>query len=193
MVPQLGATAVTLRTFVDTYGYMAIMVGTFFEGETILVLGGFTAHRGYLTLPWVIASAFVGSLCGDQLFFHLGRRYGHVLLARRPSWRNRVEKTTALLERFGRPFMIGFRFLYGLRTVSPFAIGLSRIPAREFFLYNAAGALLWAMAVGSGGYLVGNALEVFLADMRRYERAALAAITVIGLLAWAIHVLRRKG
>jgi membrane protein DedA with SNARE-associated domain len=89
--------------------------------------------------------------------------------------------------------MIGFRFLYGLRTVSPFAIGLSRIPAREFFLYNAAGALLWAMAVGSGGYLVGNALEVFLADMRRYERAALAAITVIGLLAWAIHVLRRKG
>jgi len=151
MVPKLGGRDVTLQSFVDTYGYLAIMVGTFFEGETILVLGGFTAHRGYLELPWVIASAFVGSLCGDQLFFYLGRRHGDAMLARRPSWRSRVQKAAALLERFRRPFMIGFRFLYGLRTVSPLAIGLSRIPARQFFLYNAAGAILWATAVGSGG------------------------------------------
>jgi membrane protein DedA with SNARE-associated domain len=192
MVPELGGTTVTLQSFVDTYGYLAIIVGTFFEGETILVLGGFTAHRGYLALPWVIVSAFLGSLCGDQLFFYLGRRHGQAVLARRPSWRTRVEKATALLERFRKPFMIGFRFLYGLRTVTPFTIGLSRIPAREFFLYNAVGAVLWATVVGSGGYLVGNALELFLGDMRRYEREALAAIAAIGLLAWAVHVLRRK-
>ena len=43
---RLGARDVTLQSFVDTYGYMAIMVGTFFEGETILVLGGFMPHRG---------------------------------------------------------------------------------------------------------------------------------------------------
>jgi membrane protein DedA with SNARE-associated domain len=192
MVPRLGDRDVTLESFVDTYGYLAIMVGTFFEGETILVLGGFTAHQGYLALPWVIASGFLGSLCGDQLFFYLGRRYGDALLARRPSWRTRVEKATALLERFRRPFMIGFRFLYGLRTVSPFAIGLSRIPAHQFFLYNAAGAILWSTAVGSGGYLIGNAMKLFLGDMRRYEMAALAAIVAIGLLAWGIHFLRRQ-
>jgi len=192
MVPKLGGTTVTLQSFIDTYGYMAIMVGTFFEGETILVLGGFTAHGGHLALPWVIASAFLGSLCGDQLFFYLGRRHGQAVLARRPSWRSRVEKATALLERFRRPFMIGFRFLYGLRTVSPFAIGLSRISAREFFLYNAAGALLWATVVGSGGYLVGNTLELVLGDIRDYEREALAAIAAVGLLAWGILLLRRK-
>jgi len=76
--------------------------------------------------------------------------------------------------------------------VTPFAIGMSRIPAREFFLYNAAGAILWATAVGSGGYLIGNALELFLGDMRHHKREALAAIAAIGVLAWAIHVLRRK-
>ena len=63
----------TLQSLIDTYGYLAILVGTFFEGETILVLGGFAAYRGYLHLPWVIIAAFVGSLCGDQLFFFLGR------------------------------------------------------------------------------------------------------------------------
>ena len=182
----------TLESFVDTYGYMAIMVGTFFEGETILVLGGFAAHRGYLALPWVIASAILGSLCGDQLFFYLGRRHGQAVLAKRPSWRARIEKANALLERFRRPFMIGFRFLYGLRTASPFAIGLSGIPAPQFFLYNAAGAILWAIAVGSGGYLMGNALEPFLGKVRRYETAALVTIAAVGLLAWSIHFLLRR-
>ncbi|HYB20914.1 MAG TPA: hypothetical protein VEH09_08285 [Thermodesulfobacteriota bacterium] len=35
----------------DTYGYWAILVGTFFEGETVLILGGFVASQGYLNLP----------------------------------------------------------------------------------------------------------------------------------------------
>ena len=189
---KLGDRDVTLQSFVDTYGYLAIMVGTFFEGETILVLGGVAAYRGYLALPWVIASAFLGSLGGDQLFFCLGRRHSEAVLAKRPSWRARIEKATALLERFRRPFMIGFRFLYGLRTVSPFAIGLSRIPAGQFFRYNAAGALLWAMAIGSGGYLIGNAMELLLGDVRRYETAAIVTIAAVGLLAWSIHFLLRR-
>ena len=72
--------------------------------------------------------------------------------------------------------------------MTSFAIGLSRIPAPEFFLYNAAGALLWATVVGTGGYLVGNALEFVLGDIRDYEREALAAIAAIGLLAWALSI-----
>lgn len=142
--------------------------------------------------PGVIACAFLGSLVGDQLFSCLGRRHGDAMLAGRSSWRTRVEKATALLRRFRKPFMIGFRFLYGVRTVTPFVIGMSRIPAREFFLYNAAGLLLWAMAVGSGRHLIGNALELFLSDMRHDEEEALAAIAAVGLLAWGIHFLRRR-
>ncbi len=63
----------TLESFIQTYGYLALLVGTFLEGETILVLAGFAAHLGYLNLPWVILVAFVGTLSGDQLFFYLGR------------------------------------------------------------------------------------------------------------------------
>ena len=40
-----------LESLIDTYGYLTILIGTFLEGETILVLGGFAAHRGYLHLP----------------------------------------------------------------------------------------------------------------------------------------------
>ena len=70
----------SLETMIATYGYGAVLVGTFLEGETVVLLGGFAAHRGYLDLPWVIAVAFAGSLLGDQLYFYLGRRHSARIL-----------------------------------------------------------------------------------------------------------------
>ncbi len=59
----------TLQSLIETYGYLTILLETFLEGETILVLGGFAAHRGYMHLPWVIGAAFVDSLCGGFSFY----------------------------------------------------------------------------------------------------------------------------
>lgn len=182
----------TLESIVDTYGYLAVLLGTFLEGETILVLGGFAAHRGYLALPWVIVAAFLGSLCGDQLFFFLGRKHSQAVLARRPAWKARTDKANRLLERFRTPFILAFRFLYGLRTVSPFVIGMSSVPARQFILLNAVGALVWAVVVGMGGYLFGSALEAVVGDVKRYEVEALLAIAIMGILVWTIHFYRRR-
>ena len=182
----------TLESLISTYGYGAILVGTFLEGETVLVLGGFAAHRGYLELPWVILAAFVGSLCGDQLFFFLGRWHSQAFLAKHPSWKVRVDKAQRLLERFQRPLILVFRFLYGLRTVAPFVIGMSRVPIAQFVLLNTAGALVWAIVVGAGGYLFGTTLEILIGDIKRYETAILGAIAAIGVLIWTIHIYIRR-
>jgi membrane protein DedA with SNARE-associated domain len=182
----------TLETLMDTYGYLTIFIGTFLEGETILVLGGFAAHRGYLALSGVILAAFVGSLCGDQLFFYLGRRHGQTILARRPLWKTRVEKVHRLLERFHSPLILAFRFLYGLRTVAPFVIGMSTVKARKFLLLNSIGALVWAIAVGTGGYLFGHALEIAIGNIKHYEKEVLILVAAIGGLIWIYHFYHRR-
>ena len=74
-----------LRDLVYHYGYLAIFIGPFLEGETILALGGFAAHQGLLQLHLVMLSAFCGSLLGDQLFFFIGRIYGNRILKKWPS------------------------------------------------------------------------------------------------------------
>ena len=56
----------TLESLIDTYGYLAILVGTFFEGETILVLGGLAAYREYLGLPWVNLDKRVYDIRGTE-------------------------------------------------------------------------------------------------------------------------------
>ena len=123
-----------MEAFLQTYGYWAVLIGTFLEGETILVLGGLAAHLGYMNLTGVILAAFAGSLCGDQFFFFLGRHHSTFLLTRRPSLTPKLERANRLIDRFQTPLILGFRFLYGLRTVMPFAIGVSKIPVIRFFI-----------------------------------------------------------
>jgi membrane protein DedA with SNARE-associated domain len=168
------------------------MIGTFLEGETLLVLAGLAAHRGYLNLTSVILAAFVGSLCGDQLFFYLGRRHSEFLIRRRPVWQPKLQQANQLTERYQAPLILGFRFLYGLRTAMPFAIGLSDVPLLRFVLLNAIGAGVWAVVVGSGGYLFGQAIDGLIGDVRRYEVFMFTLVAVAGAGVWAIYLYRRR-
>ena len=103
---------INLEILVSAYGYPALFIGTFLEGETILVIAGFLAHRGYLELPWVIVIAFLGTFSGDQFYFWLGRTKGVRFLTRRPSYRG-VEKAQDLLEKHHKPII--FRISFSLR------------------------------------------------------------------------------
>ena len=103
-----------LTELIKNYGYLAILVGTFLEGETILLLGGFAAHMGMLELPWVIASAITGSFSGDQLYYYIGRHYGPKIIAKRLSWQASAQKVYGHLHRHQNLLILSFRFFYGL-------------------------------------------------------------------------------
>jgi membrane protein DedA with SNARE-associated domain len=174
------------------YGYAALLVGTFLEGETILILGGLAAHLGYLELPWVMAAGFAGAYAGDQFFFHLSRRHGPGLLARLPWWRERVGRVLRHLERHQDLLMVGFRFLYGLRTVTPVALGMSRVAALRFLVLNAVGAAAWAVVVAGAGALFGQAAQGALGEVERYARHLLVAVAVAGAVVWCLWLLRQR-
>lgn len=181
----------SLQELISNYGYAAIAVGTFFEGETILILGGFAAHRGYLELPWVVVSAFLGTLCGDQLYFYIGRSKGVSAFAERPGWKQKSDKVFRLMNRHQTWLILGFRFIYGIRTVTPFLIGASRVSPLRFLVLNTIGGLIWAVAVGTLGYLFGQTLELIVADLKKYELFAFAGLAGIGLLVWTFYQWRK--
>jgi membrane protein DedA with SNARE-associated domain len=65
------------------------------------------------------------------------------------------------MSQFHTPMTLSFRFLYGLRTVVPFVIGMSTVSTKRFVLLNIVGAIVWAIVVGIvvgiGGYAFGHA------------------------------------
>ncbi|MFH1982196.1 MAG: DedA family protein [Pseudomonadota bacterium] len=177
----------SIEAFISAYGYPAVLLGTFLEGETTLVMAGFLAHRGYLSLPVVLATAFVGTFIGDQLFFHIGRYKGTAILEKRPHWKVRTQRAFALLHQHQVKLILGFRFLYGLRSVTPFVIGASRISPWRYLCFSLIGGAFWTVTVGSAGYLLGNAIEVLLDEIKHYEKWILAGMAAVGLASWMVH------
>ena len=181
-----------LPELIDTYGYLAVFIGAFLEGETILALAGLAAYRGYLDFVTVVAIALIGGFSGDQFFFFLGRKHGHRILAAFPHLRERAHRFDAMLARWHAPLIVGVRFMYGFRIVGPILLGMGRVPAWKFMVYNFIGAAIWAPLVAGLGYLFGGMLEAVLHDLKRYELWGFVAILVIGLVALLIGRIRTR-
>jgi len=181
-----------IEEIVARFGYPALALGTLLEGETVLIVAGFAAHQGYLKLSWVIIAAFIGSLAGDQLAFFLGRHRGGAILERHPSWKEKAIKVDLLIGRHALWIMLRFRFMYGMRTITPFVIGTTRISTLRFLALNAAGALVWAVAIGCLGYLCGTTAEALLRNVRRAEHWIILAIIVVGAAVWLFYFVRKQ-
>lgn len=179
-----------LSDLIQHYGYVAVFVGTFVEGESIALLGGFLAHGGYLNLTLVIIVSFVGSFCGDQTAFWLGRIYGSRWRPNSPVLRRRLAHADELLQRYQVPVLLGFRFVYGIRNATPFVAGsLTNISAVRFVLLNAAGAAIWATVIPLAGYYFGQTAESLLGTRKIYEGRILAILIVGGLVIWLVRYL----
>jgi len=179
----------SFETLVEHYGYAAIFIGTFLEGETILVIAGFLAHSGYFRLDFVIAAAFAGSLFGDQLYFYLGRLKGRDFVASRPYLNRHSQKVERLLHRNRVWFILGFRFIYGLRTVAPLILGASQVPAGLFLALNIISAATWAAAIGFAGYYFGTAIEAVLGEAKDFEIIVISLLACAALVLWTVRFL----
>ena len=181
-----------LAGLIDSYGYLAVFIGAFLEGETILALAGLAAFRGYLDLAVVIVVATLAGFLGDQFYFFVGRFNGHKVLARYPRMQLRAARFDEMLSRWHAPVIIGIRFMYGFRIVGPILLGMGRVPAWKFMLYNFIGAALWAPLVTGIGYAFGSVVKSALGHLKRYEIYVFAIVLVIGLLFALYHYHRER-
>jgi membrane protein DedA with SNARE-associated domain len=88
--------------------------------------------------------------------------------------------------------IIGFRFLYGLRTITPVVLGASGVRPGKFVPLNIVGAVTWAIAFGYLGYLAGAAAQRALGDVRRFEMIIFGLIAAAGVAAWLFRRWRRS-
>lgn len=169
--------------------YLLVIVWTFLEGETIVIVcGAFAAHAGGPNAVGIMLSALAGSMAGDQTWFYVGRLKGKSFIVRRPWLQARADKVHRLLEQWHTLLILVFRFLYGLRNITPFVLGMSDLKSRRFLILNFIGAAVWAFVFTYGGYVFGKAFKTYLHD--HYGKALIALCALVFLI-WLTRFLIR--
>ena len=175
---------------IERYGYLAVFVGAFLEGEVVLILAGFAAFHGYLNLQMVLLIAFLGTVLSDEFF--LGRWQGRLWIARSRRFSEKYPYALHFIERFGTWVVLLQRFLYGFRIAIPLAIGTSSMKPARFAILNVSSAVVWVLLFGYLGYGFGDALTAILGDLKRLEVYIFLGIFFLALSFWAAHLLRAR-
>ena len=173
--------------------YLIAFVWTFLEGETFVLFAAFAAAQGLLHPGLLLAATWLGSFCGDQTYFWIGRYFGLRLLNRFPKWRYGVESALYWIERYNTGFILCFRFIYGIRNFSSFAMGLSAVHWKRFFLLNFLAAGLWAVSFVALGYFLGHAFRALLGNLvRSFSLVMLIVFIALTVGVWLFHRLQRR-
>jgi membrane protein DedA with SNARE-associated domain len=182
-----------LQTYLVDYGLWVLFIGTVLEGELVLVLAGFLAHAGLFPYWQVVVVAVTGGVLGDQIFFHLGRWKGEVIVARVRSFSRRAGKAMELVERWHGWLIPASRFLYGFRILLPITFGMIGTAPARFALLNVASAVPWALLFSCTGYALGEfALDMIQTAHQHRGIGVLVIMVVAGVVGavFAIQVLK---
>jgi len=177
-----------LKEYLELHGYWVLFIGTFLEGEAILIMAGFLAFQGYLNVGGVILTAFAGSFLGDQFYFFLGRYQGKSLLKRFHFIARRFRDSLRLIGKYGAFVAFISRFTYGFRIILPIILGITNLSSRTFLLINLCSACAWATIFALAGYLFGKSASLFLEDVGKYEHYLLMALAGLIFTAWCFHL-----
>jgi membrane protein DedA with SNARE-associated domain len=177
------------------YGYAVVFLGVFLEntglpvpGETTLLAGAALAHFGRLSIAWVVVTAIVAAIAGDNLGFYIGRNGGRRLAER---YGGRFGLTPARLAEFDRFFerhgpktVFVARFVTGLRVVCAVLAGASGLRWPVFVFYNATGAVVWCTTIAAAGYALANSWDTLEQWVGRTGLILAAAVVAFIIVAW---------
>ena len=167
----------------------ALFVGFVLPGETAAILGGVAASRAHVSVAAVLVVVVAAAIIGDSVGYELGRKVGPRILAldlmRRR--RRRLDAAQAYLARRGGMAVFLGRWTAFLRAVMPALAGSARMPYGRFLAYNAAGGLVWGVAVVLAGYFAGESFTRVEGVLGKASAAVLAVVVVAALVVWQVR------
>jgi membrane protein DedA with SNARE-associated domain len=183
-----------LEEFISRYGYIAIFIFTFFEGESVLIAAGFLAFNGYLDTVTIILVSAAASYIGHGTIFLIAffKRDAFLRLIQRFVKVN-LQKLQYLVKRFGAGSIFISQWIYGFRLLSAAVLGFSGMRRRKYFSFLLISCLLWATICTILGYFFGATLKNILGDVKKYNVYIAIGFVMAGILIWFIRdIMKRK-
>jgi membrane protein DedA with SNARE-associated domain len=190
---------ITLKPYVDQYGYWAVFGAILLEsfgvptpGEGTLMVGSFLASQGDLSISSVVIAAWMAAVVGDNIGYAIGRKGGRPLILRYGRYifitQARLEFTESFFRKHGGIIVIAARFFAVLRQLNGMVAGIAGMSWRNFLFYNALGAAFWVGFWSSAFYFLGT--EVLRYGVT-YKKLTIIVLILLGMTILIVSAYRR--
>jgi len=174
-----------METLYETCGYLASFLGTFIEGELLLLTSVISAKLGYFNFFGGLIAAFFGAFLRDSLQFLLVKKQGKKLLAKKPKLQVKLDNASNWFNKNPFLYLIVYRFMYGFSSVIIMLSALKEnISYSKFVGYSAIGVGLWIIAIGGLGYFCAEMMITQLNFISNHSLEVIGGLSILGLAYW---------
>ncbi|GAA8437933.1 DedA family protein [Helicobacter pylori] len=176
-----------------TWGYLILFGWSILEGEIGLILAGIASYTGHMHLGLAILVAGIGGFVGDQIYFYIGRTNKAYIQKKLEKQRRKLALAHLLLQKHGWFIIFIQRYMYGMRTIIPISIGLTRYSALKFAIINLISAMVWASITIILAWCLGEELLYALEWLKKHPYALiLLLVSFLALVLWYFQYYSKK-
>ncbi|MGD8189537.1 VTT domain-containing protein [Brevibacillus ginsengisoli] len=185
--------------WIDQHGYLVLFIIPMLEliflpvsAEFVMGYGGFLVFQGKLNWMLSILMAAAGSSIGMTLAYWIGFKLGTPFFEKYGSrihmGPERLQKTSQWFQRYGNKVIVINYFITGVRHITGYFAGITRIPFRAYMLYAYTGAFLWALIFVTLGKIFGPEWTHYHEAIKKY----LSITTIIIVALFILSFLYKK-
>jgi len=190
-INQLGSiwayAPLALIIFVET----GVVVMPFLPGDSLLFAAGvFATDGGGLNIVALITICVIAACLGDMSNYWIGRKLGAAIIASKKVKSltpERMEKTQALLDKYGAMAVFLARFFPFIRTFAPFLSGFGHMHFGRFTIFNILGGTAWVSLFTLLGFFFGG-----LPFVQEHFELIIIAIIVISVIPTLVGIIRAR-
>ncbi len=167
-----------------TYGYIGLFLYSLGGGFVALIGAGVLSFMGKMDLSLVILIAFVANALGDIMLFYMARYQKGMMMEGLRKHRRKLALSHVLMKKYGSWIIFFQKFVYGIKTLIPIAIGLTKYDFKKFAILNVLSSAVWALVFGLGSYYSGRILVEFAETVSDKPWIAPIILVVFGSALW---------
>ena len=141
-----------------TYGYIGLFLYSLGGGFVAIIGAGVLSFLGEMDLSLSILIAFIANTLGDFLLFYMARYQKSMMMDGLRKHRRKLALSHIMMKKYGSWIIFFQKFVYGIKTLIPIAIGLTKYDFKKFAILNVLSAAVWALVFGLGSYYSGSIL-----------------------------------
>jgi membrane protein DedA with SNARE-associated domain len=187
-----------ISSWIAHYGYFGLfsllmlgIIGLPVPDETLLTFSGYLVYAKKFSIYSTMLSAFLGSVCGITISYLLGRSIGLFLLRKygrylfiTPEKLDSVHRW--FLKRGKWALVIGY-FIPGIRHLTAYTAGATKLEVREFMLYAYTGGLIWSLTFILLGYSFGKHWHTAINRFQENVLIGSIVVLIILIIGWFVR------
>lgn len=152
----------------STYGYVILFLYTLGGGMVAIIAAGVLSFVGEMNLALCIFIATISNFSGDTLLFYIGRYAKAEFVMYLKKQRRNLALAQILFKKHGGKIILFKKYIYGLKTLVPVAIALTKYSFIKFSVINIISSAIWALSLGLVSFYAGDFILKIVDFIKQY-------------------------